>query len=411
MAFWIAAGLTTVAVFGLMALALLRGAVLARAADADAADHDIGVYRDQLREIERDLARGTIPPAEAERLRAEVARRILDADRRRCSAGPAPRTGGVAVAGGLALLLLAAAGAFALYARVGAPGYPDLPLAGRIAEADRAMAARPAQAAAEAELGAEPVANPADPGHAALMDRLRAAVAARPDDPRGQRLLAQNEAALGNFAAAHRAQGRLILLVGAAATAEDHALHADLLIRAAGGYVSPEAEAALTEALRRDEANGTARYYAGLMFAQNGRFDLAFRLWRPLIAGSRPEDPWYEPLRTQIAEIAWLAGVRDYAPPKPARGPTAGDVAAAEAMSPEERAGMVRGMVAGLAERLATEGGPAADWARLIAAYGVLGEAEAAREVLAEARLVFAGREADLAQIEEAARGAGLAQP
>lgn len=408
MAFWIAAIGMAGAVLSFLALAVLRRP---RALTTEGAAHDIGVYRDQLAEVERDLARGTLAAAEAGRIRTEVARRILDADRRRGRTAAGRPAGGATLTAALVLLIAAAGAAVALYSRLGAPGYPDQPLAARIAEADRAMAARPAQAAAEAALGPAPLADPEDPGHAELIARLRVAVAARPADAEGHRLLARNEAALGNFAAAARAQGRLVVLLGADARAGDHALHADLMIRAARGYVSPEAEAALTEALRRDPANGAARYYSGLLFAQNGRHDLAFRLWRPLLAESRPDDPWHAPLRAQIEEAAWLAGEHRYVPPAPPAGPGAADIEAAAALSPEERAAMVRGMVAGLAGRLASEGGPAEDWARLIVAYGVLGEAGAAARVLAEARQVFAASDADLARIEAAAREAGLGAP
>jgi cytochrome c-type biogenesis protein CcmH len=77
MAFWIAAAGIGLAVTALLLLALLRG----RADDAPAAAYDLRVYRDQLREVDRDLARGVIAPADAERLRTEVARRVLEADR------------------------------------------------------------------------------------------------------------------------------------------------------------------------------------------------------------------------------------------------------------------------------------------------------------------------------------------
>ena len=73
----------------------------------------------------------------------------------------------------------------------------------------------------------------------------------------------------------------------------------------------------------------------------------------------------------------------------PQRGPSAADMAAAAEMSSEDRAAMVRGMVERLADRLAREGGPAEDWARLITALGVLGETDDARDIYAEARETF----------------------
>ena len=74
--FWIIAGATTLLVAALLVAALMRG----RRETGPAEAWDLQVYRDQLREIERDAARGAIAPDEAERLKTEVSRRILAAD-------------------------------------------------------------------------------------------------------------------------------------------------------------------------------------------------------------------------------------------------------------------------------------------------------------------------------------------
>jgi cytochrome c-type biogenesis protein CcmH len=408
MAFWLAAGAMALAVGALMALALWRG----RVAAGPGAAYDLQVYRDQLREVERDAARGIIPASEAERLRVEVSRRVLDADRALQGAGPslavAPR---VATLGALMAVVAVLMGGVWAYLRLGAPGYPDLPIAERIAMSEEWHRTRPDQAEAVASLQGQafPLPEP-DPQFLELMEKLRTAVAARPDDLTGHELLARNEAALGNYDAAIAAQGRVIALRPGGATAEDHAALAEMMILAAAGYVSPEAEAELTEALRRDPQNGSATYYAGLMFRQIGRPDRAFALWEPLLARSAPDAPWLTAVRTQLPQVAMEAGVRYQLPAAegPA-GPSAADVEAAGEMTPEERQEMIRGMVAGLAERLATEGGPAEDWARLITAYGVLGETDQAAAIWAEAQGRFADRAADLDLVREAARGAGVA--
>ena len=70
---------------------------------------------------------------------------------------------------------------------------------------------------------------------------------------------------------------------------------------------------------------------------------------------------------------------------------------------------MIRGMVEGLAGRLADEGGPAEDWARLIASLGVLGETERAAAILAEARDAFAASAADLALLDDGRQARGAA--
>jgi cytochrome c-type biogenesis protein CcmH len=410
MAFWIVAFVMAGAVAALLLLALRRGGEEARAAEAD-----VQVYKDQLREVDRDLARGVLTQAEAEAIRIEVSRRLLEADRQTAQEATAARAPGIATGAVAALAAVAVVGGtFALYQRLGAPGYPDLPLATRIAAAEAARANRPSQATAEAEVAAlERLPVEASEEYLALMERLRATVAERPDDIQGHRLLARNEAALGNYVAAREAQARIMELLGDAATAQDHADHADLMVMAAGGYVSPEAEAALSRVLAQDPGNGAARYYTGLLMIQTGRPDLAFQVWDGLLRTSAPTDPWVLPIRAQIRDLAQIAGLTDYAPPDMAAapaapGPTAEQMEAAAEMTPEERMEMIRGMVAGLSDRLATEGGPPEDWARLIGALGVLGETAQATAIADEAETVFAGNDAALSLIAEARVRAGL---
>ena len=63
MLFWVIAGLLALVIGALLLLALQR-----RAAGGDAPASDIQVYRDQLDEVERDLARGVLAEDEAERM-------------------------------------------------------------------------------------------------------------------------------------------------------------------------------------------------------------------------------------------------------------------------------------------------------------------------------------------------------
>ncbi|ETX29565.1 c-type cytochrome biogenesis protein CcmI [Roseivivax isoporae] len=407
--FWILTALLAVLVAALLVLALLRGVRDTRAGEA----FDMQIYRDQLTEVERDRARGVIGEEEAERLRTEVSRRLLAADQKARAAASGdgqPRGPGLAMAGLIAALVLG--GAYGLYARLGAPGYGDLGLSDRIARAAEARASRPSQAEAEAQAPAS-AAPEASEEYRDLVQRLRGAVAERPDDLQGYRLLARSEAALGNFAAAHAAQARILALLGDGATAKNYADLGDMMVLAAGGYVSPEAERAFEAALSRDPQNGVARYYAGLLEAQTGRPDRAFRIWDELLRDSRADDPWVEPVTGQIGSMAQRAGVANYSPPQPAGmapGPSGDDIAAAQDMDPEARMEMIRGMVARLSERLETEGGSAEEWARLIGALAVMGQAERAMETFAEAETVFADDPEGLRLLREAAQGAGIGQ-
>jgi len=404
--FWIAAALIAAATL----LVLMR----ALAATPEAGAADLGVYRDQMRELDRDMARGTLTAEEAGAARAEVGRRLLAAD----AAEARPRHGGRAALGAGLTAVIVVGVAFGTYrgigpvGGIGAPHYPDLPLTGRIAAIEAARAARPDQEAAEAEIADTPPPPGIDPDTVAMAQRLRDVLAERPDDLQGWRLRVQTEAGLGDAKAAWRAQDRVIAILGDAVEAREFALLAELMIAAAGGYVSPEAERVLVEARRRDPANGSARYHAGLMYMQGGRADLAWPIWRRLVGDSAAGDPWLTPIYAQIERASRLAG--DPTPldalPRPGeRGPSAADVAEAGALSPAERMEMIGGMVEGLAARLASDGGPPSDWSRLITAYGVLGRLDDAATVRAEALQVFAGDQGAIDMVSTAAERAGLA--
>ncbi|MFX0540982.1 c-type cytochrome biogenesis protein CcmI [Roseovarius sp. S4756] len=408
MMFWIIAAALALGTSALVVAALLRGRVSA----APPAAYDLEIYRVQLAGVEKDLARGVITETEAGRLRAEVSRRILAADtqvRAHGADGGQPRRAGVA----LSALLVAGitGGALWGYWSLGAPGYPDQPRAGRLAASDAARADRLSQAEAQERFGPEEQAITPPEDFAQLMVQLRAAVEARPDDVRGLALLARNEASLGNTAAARSAQERLIAAKGDAATAADHAFLADLLITAAGGYVSSEAEASLRTALSMDPGQLEARYYLGVYYAQVDRPDAAFRTWESLLQDSPEDAPWIEPLRAQIQDAADRAGINytlPDAPPSLSRGPTQEQMEAAEGMSEEGRQDFIRSMVDSLMSRLADEGGPPEDWAQLIVALGVLGETERAGDILDEARVNFADSPEAISMLDAAAARAGI---
>lgn len=416
MTFWVVTTLMALAVAGLLSLVLLRGRGVG-AGEAPAI-YDLKVYRDQLKEVDRDLERGVIAAEDAERARTEISRRILAADAQAAAGLNTVGSAGPGLSRGTAIILALAiaGGSLGLYSQLGAPGYGDLGLKQRIEFAESLRENRPPQAVAEAETPKAAPPDDIDESYLDLVAQLRATVAERPNDPTGLRLLARHESSLNNFQAAYRAQARLLEVIGDQAQGDDYAALADMMILAAGGYVSPEAERALEEALRRDGANGVARYYVGLMMVQTGRPDRAFRIWNQLLIESPPDAPWVGPVEAQIAEAAMRAGV-DYQPQArrapgsdAPRGPSQSDVQAAEEMSPEERLEMIQGMVSGLAERLATEGGPPSEWAQLISALGVMGQRDRARAILEEARTQFANDPSAQDMFSRAAERAGIGE-
>jgi cytochrome c-type biogenesis protein CcmH len=239
-----------------------------------------------------------------------------------------------------------------------------------------------------------------------LVTELRAALDARPSDIEGHEILAKAESRLGNFAQAHQAQARVLELKGAEATADEWYAYAELLIMAADTYISREAEIALRETLQREPDHKLALFRMGLYLDAIGRPDRTFGIWRKLLEDGPETAPYIPLIRRTITDLAQIAGVK-YDPPA-VKGPSAADVQSSAEMSAEERSAMIASMVTGLADRLATEGGPAPDWAQLIKAYGVLGETESAREIFDEAVRVFAARPGDLEILQSAAQSAGI---
>jgi cytochrome c-type biogenesis protein CcmH len=395
--FWAIAAVLTAMVALVMVQALRRGG------DSDGEHPDLKVYRDQLAEVDRDLARGTLTEEEGQRLRVEVSRRLLEADRSLASQAAPTARGSLIWAGALVIAVLG--GALWVYDRMGAPGYADLPLASRLAAADQALQSRPSQAETLAIL---PAASPIDPGaeFTALMDKLRAAVTQRPDDAMGLELLARNESSLGNYQAAYEAQTKLLALLDQSASPDQHLFAAQILIAQAQGYVSPEAEAHLIDVLRRAPENGMARYLTGLMFAQNGRPDRAFELWQPLILEGPEDAPWVEAASADIETAAALAGIPFEMPEIP--GPSAEDMAAAGDMTAEDQQAMIEGMVGQLEARLLAEGGSVEEWLRLINALQVLNQTERGTAALRAAEAALAADPAGLQSVRDAATAAGF---
>jgi cytochrome c-type biogenesis protein CcmH len=344
---------------------------LGRARLAPASGGDVAVYRDQMRELERDRSTGLIGRTEAEAARVEISRRLLaaaDAQARAQSASPAPwRRRFITVASLVAMPF----GAVALYLTLGFPGLPDQPLAARaVGPENRSVAALVAQ----------------------VEDRLER----NPQDGRGWEVLGPVYMRLGRFDDAVRARRNAVRLLGASATREGDL--GEALVAAANGVVTAEAKAAFDRALALDGRDPRAKFFTGLAAQQDGKNAEAGAIWNDLLAHAPADAPWTNAVRQSLARL------ENAKPESGAPGPGAADVAAAANMSPEARVQMARGMVERLAERLAHDGSDLDGWVRLVRAYLVLGEHERARGAAADARRAFAG-DADKLRHLDAALG------
>ena len=386
---------------------IVRSILQPQTIDISAASKDLALYKDQLREVDSDLARGVLSETESESARLEISRRILAADKRaqmETLANPAPSIINKLLAAFVILTVLT--GSLGIYANLGEPNLPDRPLVARLAAAQEARAQRLSQEDAEVQVPDEKINIPED--YLKLVKKLREAIKKRPNDEQGLRLLALHEFRIGKYRAARKAHTRIMKVVGDKVTAKDYIDFAEVMILATNGYVSPEAEITLSQALKLKPNDGRTRYYSGLAMAQNGRADVAYRLWEELLKEGPQDAAWIPLIKSQIDDVARLAGINMSNQPLP--GPTTDQINAASEMTKEDRKKMIRGMVASLGERLATNGGTMNEWARLIRALGVLGETARASEIWNEAKDVFSDNPKALNLLLEAAQAAEISQ-
>jgi cytochrome c-type biogenesis protein CcmH len=244
------AALTTATVAALL-IPLLRTRVEA----TNRLDNDLAVYRDQLAELDRERAAGTLPETDAAAARVEIERRILTAADRDTREGPALQ---LSLNRFLApaLCLVIPLFALGLYLQIGHPGLPSAPF-------------KPGSALPEAS-----------PNRVAeVIAAARQRLAQNPDD-------AQALSALGE-----------------ALTVE------------AGGVVTPAALEALNKALAKNPDDPRTIFYLGLHEAQSGDSAAAIKRWRALEARSPPDAPWLPTLREEIERVARASGAA--VPPGP----------------------------------------------------------------------------------------------
>ena len=388
-------------------LALMTGAALAavlwpllRRGGTLRSGSDVAVYRDQLEGIERDQTLGLIPASEAEAARVEISRRLIAAaDRAEDTAAPSGASlmrGHRAIA--LAILLLLPLGAGACYLWLGSPDISAAPIA-----------SRQEQIAAQRAIDN-------------MVAQVETYLQRNPEDGRGWEVLAPVYMRMGRFDESARAWQNVIRLLGE--TAERQANLGEALMSSGDGTVTPEAKIAFDRAFALDPTLVSARYYLGLAAEQDGRRDEAANIWRALIAEAPAGAHWTGQVREALARAEGKApGAPPAAAPHPApatpesgtaanasapRGPTAGDLAAADAMAPDQRNAMVQSMVDGLAARLKKDGSDLDGWMRLVRSYAVLGEPDKARAAVADARRALAADADKLRQLDEFVKGLGL---
>lgn len=413
MTLWIILTVLTAICAAVLTIPLVRR----QEARLDAQTATIAVLKDQLADVDIQLAAGTIPPGDAEGLRIEIKRRML-------AAGHIPEDAvktmgaralsGVAI--GLAAMVALAAGA--LYTSMGKPGMGGM-----------GGTSVPVTAPTQQTAAADPAARNSEV--AGLISALEAKMAKNPEDPEGWRMLGWSYFQTERFADAATAYGKAVALKPDGEGFQS--AYGEALALAADGNISPEARAAFEKAVAQDGNDARARFFLGQAKAQSGDSKGAINDWLALLGDSATDAPWVPQLRAMLAQTAQAAGIDITArlaavkqptsggasvagPPAEAvagaavgtPGPSADQIAGAAAMSPADRQAMVAGMVDRLATRLAANPNDEAGWLRLIRARGVMGDVAATTKARDDALRAFAGDAAATARIKAAAAEAGL---
>lgn len=347
MLFWVIAAVLTLGA----SLAVLLPLAGGPKTSSDGPSHDLEVYRDQLSELDRDVERGLIQPAQADQARAEIARRILRLD-------PAAEKATSGKSSGFSRLLATAAVlavplvSWGFYAGLGSPDLPSQPLAQRLTK------------------------NPADSTVDELVAQAETHLAGNPSDGRGWDVLAPIYLRMQRFPDAVTAYRNAIRLDGESAARQ--AGLGEAIASEAGGIVSSDAQAAFDAALKLDPANVKARFYLALAMAQEGRNDEAAAGWQALLAMLPQDSPWREAVEAALSR----AGKPGANPDETAGGRSRDQIEAASSMSAEDRGAMIETMVAGLDEKLRQNPRDWEGWSKLVRSYVVLGKADQARDAL-----------------------------
>lgn len=367
-------------VFALMTVAAVFAVLwpLSRGGRPQSEGSEAAVYKDQLSEIDRDVAGGLIGSTEAEAARVEISRRLLAA---RDSQDVPPIASSTRLRRSAAILALVGLPivAVAIYLPLGSPRLGDFPLAQR----------------ARAPDAAQPFEN--------MVAQVEAHLEKNPTDGRGWNVLAPVLARLGRFDDAVRAYRNSITYNGD--SPERRSDLGETLVGAAGGVVTAEAKAEFERAVAMNVDDVKARYFLGLAAEQDGRGSEAASIWRAMLAKAPPDAPWRPLVQAALARVGGVP-----APSLGASAPALSNeaMAAAKDMNEADRGEMIRGMVERLATRLKQNGDDVEGWLRLVRAYIVMGDRDKAKSALDDARQAVANDAARLRQLNDGLKNLGL---
>ena len=277
---------------------------------------NISVYRDQMRELESDLAAGVLSQDRYDEAHRELERRLLeDAAAASEPARAAPRTRYAALVVGVAVPVVAGM----LYMLTGTPAALDVERVA--AEQSHAMDRQQMEALVER-----------------LAQKLRES---KEPNAEGWAMLARSYNSMGRFedaVAAYKAA-----LKAGPPDARLLADYADALAMVQGRTLAGEPEKLIQQALKLDPQNVKALALAGTVAFDKKNYREAAAHWEKILAVVPPESETAQAIKGSIAEARSLAGLPAQTPGVPAQSEQAqAQPAAAQASRGASVAGEVR---------------------------------------------------------------------
>ena len=265
-----------------VALAFVLPALLktrARGDEAARATLNAEIYRQEVDELQQEVARGELPPGEAQSMRQEMHRRLMEEARRSgATNSPAPRARAVALFVAVALPVVAGI----LYFTVGKPD---------------ALTDEPPAPVGEAAKGD-------------YIEQLQSHLSRQPRDGRGWVLLARAQADRNEFKAAADAYQKALTV--SEKVAKDPGVlceYADALGMTQGGRLAGRPAELIAKALSINPAHPAALEMAGSVAYEEGRYADAVRYWKQLLADLTPGSERHRELSEAVARAERKASV------------------------------------------------------------------------------------------------------
>ena len=272
--FWIIAALLAVA-----ALAFVLPSLLARTrrSGATSREANVALYREQVKELDADLAAGTLAPQQHEEARREIERRVLE-DTAVDAAAPSPAASGRATA--IALAFAVPVLAVVVYLAVGSPR----------ALSPQAMEASHGITRAQIE-------------H--MVGGLSARLEENPDDVEGWAMLGRSYSVLDRYPEAAAAYANAVKR--SPPSAQLLADYANALAMAQGQRLEGEPERLIAQALKLEPDNVKALMLAGSAAFEKKDFKGAIVHWERILRVVPPDADIVELVKDGIEDARKLA--------------------------------------------------------------------------------------------------------